>query len=495
MAELSSSSAIKHSAYRIRGNRNPHRSDNSRRIKTYQALTFLCVSDFAVIAASGAIGIQFTERIYPDISVSQYAPVWLAVGVASLLFFTGFGCYKSLPTNCRAQLPMLYIGFSLPILLTTFILFSLKVGDQYSRAWVLGWWLSGFVGLTIERIIIERLRARLVALKKLAERYAIYGASEEAHPMIARMRRHDGIEVIGIFDDRSTRVPREVAGIPISGGMAELVALAQSGGIDRIVIALPLTALQRITQLVKSLYALPLVIDIGFDACPSDIISFKRANQVAGSLLIDIFDRPLDGWRDLVKTCEDRALSAILLLVATPLICVIAAAIKLDSPGPVFFRQRRYGFGGRVFEAIKFRTMHVAQTDALGAQLTRRGDPRITRVGRFLRRTSLDEVPQLLNVLRGEMSLVGPRPHPLAAKAANVLYHEAVGHYALRHRVRPGITGWAQVNGWRGETETLMQLQKRVEYDLTYIEHWSLWFDIRILLRTAVCIFRNSDVF
>jgi len=193
--------------------------------------------------------------------------------------------------------------------------------------------------------------------------------------------------------------------------------------------------------------------------------------------------------------CEDRVLSAILLLFALPLICIIAVAIKLDSPGPVFFRQRRYGFGGRVFEAMKFRTMYVAQSDQLGAQLTRRNDPRITRLGRVLRRTSLDEVPQLFNVLRGEMSLVGPRPHPLAAKAADVLYHEAIGHYALRHRVRPGITGWAQVNGWRGETETLVQLQKRVEYDLNYIEHWSLWLDIRILLRTAVCVFRNADVF
>jgi exopolysaccharide biosynthesis polyprenyl glycosylphosphotransferase len=246
---------------------------------------------------------------------------------------------------------------------------------------------------------------------------------------------------------------------------------------------------------VKSLYALPLIIDIGFDACPGDIINFKRANRIADSLLIDIFDRPLDGWRQFAKMCEDRVLSAILLLFVLPLICAVAVAVKLDSRGPVFFRQRRYGFGGCVFEAFKFRTMYVAQTDALGAQLTRRNDPRITRVGRFLRRTSLDELPQLFNVLRGEMSLVGPRPHPLAAKAADTLYHEAISHYALRHRVRPGITGWAQVNGWRGETETLVQLQKRVEYDLNYIEHWSLWLDMRILMRTVVCVFHNADVF
>jgi polysaccharide biosynthesis protein PslA len=488
MAELTSSSNIK-AAYKVRGNRNP------QRIKPYQALTFLCLVDFFLIVASGGIGISVVEHAYPQISLSQYAPVWLAISVTSLLFFIGLGCYKSLPSDCRNKIPLLCIGFSLPVLLITFILFSLKLGDQYSRAWILGWWISGLVALTVGRFISEQVRARMVARKQLTERYAIYGASDDARSMIERMRKHEGIEVVGVFDDRRTRSPREIAGIPVSGGMTDLAALAENGGIDRVVIALPLTALRRIAQLVKSLYALPLTIDIGFDACPSEIINFKSANRVAGSLLIEIFDRPLDGWRSFVKMCEDRALSAILLLFALPFICIVAVAIKLDSPGPVFFRQRRYGFGGRVFEAMKFRTMYVSQTDTLGAQLTRRNDPRITRVGRFLRRTSIDEVPQLFNVLRGEMSLVGPRPHPLAAKAADILYHEAIGHYALRHRVRPGITGWAQVNGWRGETETLVQLQKRVEYDLNYIEHWSLWFDIRILCRTAICVFHNADVF
>lgn len=495
MAELTSSSAIKLDAYKVRGGRNPNSAQNRQRVEPYQALSFLGAADFFVVLASGGIGIGFVAHFYPQISLSQYGPVWAAIAVASLLFFIGLGCYKSLPTDCRNQIPVLCIGFSLPILLITFILFSLKIGDQYSRGWILGWWLSGLVGLTIERVVTEKLRARLVARKRLTERYAIYGASEQACPMIERMRNQEGIEVVGVFDDRRTRISRDIAGIPLSGGMTELAALAEAGDVDRVVIALPLTAMQRIAQLVKSVYALPLIIDVGFDACPSEVINFKSANRIAGSLLIEIFARPLDGWRHFVKICEDRLLSAILLLMALPLICVIAVLIKLDSPGPVFFRQPRYGFGGRVFEAIKFRTMYVTQTDALGAQLTRRDDPRITRVGRFLRRTSLDEVPQLFNVLRSEMSLVGPRPHPLAAKAADVLYHDAVGHYALRHRVRPGITGWAQVNGWRGETETLAQLQKRVEYDLNYIEHWSLWLDIRILLRTAICVFRNADVF
>jgi polysaccharide biosynthesis protein PslA len=456
---------------------------------------FMCLADFLVVAVSGAIGIPLVRHYYPHINVSQYASVWFVISVASLLFFIGFGCYKTLPSDCRAQLPALFIGFSLPILLITFVLFSLKIGDEYSRAWILGWWLTGLAALALDRIIGEQARARLVADKQLTEKYAIYGAGDNARPMIERMRRHDGIEIVGIFDDRHSRVARDIAGIRVSGGITELAAAAQNGSVDRVVIALPLTAVERIRELVKSLYALPLTIDIGFDACQGGIINFKRANRVADSLLIEIFDRPLNGWRYLAKLCEDSVLSAILLVLWLPVIGAIALAIKLDSPGPVFFRQRRYGFSGRVFEAFKFRTMHASQTDALGAQLTRRNDPRITRIGRFLRRTSLDELPQLFNVLRGDMSLVGPRPHPLAAKAADIPYHDAIGHYALRHRVRPGITGWAQVNGWRGETETLVQLQKRVEYDLSYIEHWSFWLDIRILLRTAICIFHNADVF
>jgi Undecaprenyl-phosphate glucose phosphotransferase len=487
MAELTSSSFA----------RNPTKANNRilRRVNPYQFLTFLLFADFLVVGATGAIGIPIVRQFYPHISMSQYASVWLTITIASLLFFVGFGSYKSLPSDCRTQLPTLYIGFTLPILLITFILFSLKMGDQYSRAWILGWWIVATAALTLARFIGEHVRRRLVLHKQLAERYAIYGASEKARPMIERLQRHPGIKIVGVFDDRASRIAPEIAGIAVSGGMADLAALAQNGGVDRVVIALPLTALRRIAQLVKALYALPLIIDIGFDACQDDTINFKRADRVADSLLIEIFDRPLGGWHDVAKMCEDRVLSAILLLFAFPLITVIALAIKLDSSGPVFFRQRRHGFSGRVFEAMKFRTMYTAQTDTLGAQLTRRNDPRITRVGRFLRRTSLDELPQLFNVLRGDMSLVGPRPHPLAAKAANVPYQDAIGNYALRHRVRPGITGWAQVNGWRGETETLMQLQKRVEYDLNYIEHWSLWFDMRILLRTAICVFHNADVF
>jgi lipopolysaccharide/colanic/teichoic acid biosynthesis glycosyltransferase len=205
-----------------------------------------------------------------------------------------------------------------------------------------------------------------------------------------------------------------------------------------------------------------------------------------------VCDQPLyaveraSALRPLHRTVFDWTITACLLLILAVPFLIIAVAIKLDSPGPVFFRQPRVGLHNRVFKVWKFRSMHHHGADITGSQLTRRNDPRITRVGAWLRKTSLDEAPQLFNVLLREMALVGPRPHPLNASAGGILYHEAVPDYALRHRVLPGITGWAQINGWRGETERLIQIEQRVRYDLEYIERQSLLFDVKILLLTPL---------
>ena len=190
---------------------------------------------------------------------------------------------------------------------------------------------------------------------------------------------------------------------------------------------------------------------------------------------------------------EDLVIAGFCLLVTLPLMLVIALCIKLDSRGPVLFRQKRLGANNLPFNLLKFRSMYVEQTDPLGQQLTQAGDPRITRVGRFLRKTSLDELPQLINVLRGEMSLVGPRPHALAANAAGISYAHAVSEYPIRHRVKPGITGWAQVNGSRGETTTIEQIRQRVEHDLYYIENWSLTLDLIILGRTIFAVLSRAN--
>jgi exopolysaccharide biosynthesis polyprenyl glycosylphosphotransferase len=220
-----------------------------------------------------------------------------------------------------------------------------------------------------------------------------------------------------------------------------------------------------------------------------------HASHMGGHTFLNVVDRPLGEGRWAIKALEDRVLGAAILTMIAPILLAISIAIKCDSRGPVFFRQKRYGYNNTLIEVWKFRTMYTEMTDANAEQLTRRNDPRITRIGAFLRRTSLDELPQFINVVRGEMSIVGPRPHALSAKAGTLLYQEAVKYYDARHRVKPGITGWAQVNGWRGETDTVEQIRKRVEHDLYYIDNWSIFLDLRIILRTILGGFTGRQAF
>src|SRR5690606_25777765 len=205
--------------------------------------------------------------------------------------------------------------------------------------------------------------------------------------------------------------------------------------------------------------------------------------------------KPLGAWDTLIKTLEDRILAALAILALSPVMALVALAVKLDSRGPVLFKQRRYGFNNELIEVYKFRSMYVDKTDHNAEKLVTRSDPRVTRVGRFIRKTSLDELPQLFNVLKGDLSLVGPRPHPTMAKAADKLYGEVVDGYFARHKVKPGITGWAQINGWRGETDTPEKIQRRVEHDLYYIENWSVMFDLYILAMTPISLLNTRNAY
>jgi exopolysaccharide biosynthesis polyprenyl glycosylphosphotransferase len=211
--------------------------------------------------------------------------------------------------------------------------------------------------------------------------------------------------------------------------------------------------------------------------------------------VIDLFDRPLSDWDNLVKATFDKVIAALAIAALSPIMLLTALAIRLDSKGPVLFRQKRLGFNNELVEVYKFRSMYVDQSDANAARLATKDDPRVTKVGRFIRKTSLDELPQLFNVLIGTLSLVGPRPHALQAKAANRLYHEVVDGYFARHKVKPGITGWAQINGWRGETDTAEKLEQRVAHDLYYIENWSLLLDAYILFKTPFALLKTENAY
>ncbi len=211
--------------------------------------------------------------------------------------------------------------------------------------------------------------------------------------------------------------------------------------------------------------------------------------------VLDIFDKPIADWNMVIKTLFDRIVGALILVALSPVMIATAIAIKLDSKGPIFFRQRRLGFNNEVIEVLKFRSLYDEHADPAAKRVVTKNDPRVTRVGRFIRRTSIDELPQLINVLRGELSLVGPRPHAVEAPTANRLWEEVVDGYFARHRVKPGLTGWAQINGWRGELDTPEKLQNRVEHDLYYIENWSLLFDLYILARTPFALMKTENAY
>jgi exopolysaccharide biosynthesis polyprenyl glycosylphosphotransferase len=239
-----------------------------------------------------------------------------------------------------------------------------------------------------------------------------------------------------------------------------------------------------------------LAIDVRLSIEPlAETFNVRGIGFVGTVPILEVIDRPLKNWRAIIKWIEDKFLGTVVLILVSPLLAITAILIKLDSQGPVFFVQRRFGLNNEVIRVLKFRTMHCARCDPSGAQRTVRNDPRVTRVGRVLRWLSIDELPQLINVLRGDMSLIGPRPHAIAMKAGDRLYCDAVEQYLHRHRVKPGVTGWAQVNGLRGEVDTFEKAHARVAHDLYYIEHWSPWLDLKILLKTVGILLFHEDAY
>jgi polysaccharide biosynthesis protein PslA len=363
-------------------------------------------------------------------------------------------------------------------------LFLMREDGPGFRRWPFLWLLLSAVLLIASRCYLSQLLRQWMESGRLARRVAVIGAGRFSQEFIERLRAEPhAYTVVGIYDDRLSRIPEVQDGVRVRGTVHDLLERSRQEQIDLIVIALPLQAMARISAIlsqVKSAVA---------DIClATDFVGFRyRSSQISSvgsNPVVLLEERPLKDWRAASKSAFDIVFATLLLIVASPLLAVIAVAIRLDSPGPVLFRQPRLGFNNRLFTCYKFRTMHHAMTDLMGDRQATRGDARVTRVGKWLRALSLDELPQLLNVFRGDMSLVGPRPHPPNTKADDKLFTEVVANYAFRHRVKPGITGWAQVNGWRGETKTLDQIENRVACDLAYIENWSVWFDLRIIFLT-----------
>jgi Undecaprenyl-phosphate glucose phosphotransferase len=246
--------------------------------------------------------------------------------------------------------------------------------------------------------------------------------------------------------------------------------------------------------MLKKLWILP--VDIRLSGHNSKLRFRPRAYSYIGSVpMLDIFDKPINDWDSVAKRMFDIIFSVLGIVVLSPVMVATAIAIKFDSKGPVIFRQKRHGFNNEPIEVYKFRSMYTEMSDPTAKQAVTKNDPRVTRVGRFIRKTSIDELPQFFNVLQGRLSLVGPRPHAVHAQTRDVLFHEVVDGYFARHRVKPGVTGWAQINGWRGEIDSPEKIERRTEFDLYYIENWSLWFDLKILFLTPLRLLNTENAY
>ncbi len=384
---------------------------------------------------------------------------------------------------------------TLVIMTTAMIVRDLLVVTRPIPDLLFGKWLViSWLMLVIYRVSLRNF-LRWMRRKGYNHRHiVIAGAGDLGRKVIRELSQATwtGLDVVAFFDDRyHPDTPFDIEGIPVRGTLDDLNVFVEQNAVDQVWIALPLRAERRMKKIIQSLRHS--TVDILFIP---DIFTFDLLNhsitQISGIPVMNLSVTPMVGLNRKIKAIEDRILALVILLLCAPILIIIAIQVKLSSPGPIIFRQVRHGWDGRKVEVWKFRTMYLHKEPEGQVIQAKRHDSRITPIGQILRRTSLDELPQFFNVLQGSMSIVGPRPH---AVEHNILYRDEIDQYMKRHIVKPGITGWAQVNGLRGETDTIEKMQRRVEFDLYYISNWSLLFDIRIILMTVVKLFFSRNAY
>ena len=317
---------------------------------------------------------------------------------------------------------------------------------------------------------------------RLTPNVVVVGATVNAERFIRGALATGDVNVLGVFDDRADRAPPQVLGVPVLGDTNALIGHRIMPYVDRVIIAVTSTAQARVGQLVERLEVLPNPVSLFVD------LNREERRNASLAHFVDLSGATTDARRALVKRMQDLVIGSLGLLAAAPVMLLVALAIKLDSPGPVFFRQRRHGFNNEAILVWKFRSMRHEAADAKAARQVTADDDRVTKVGKFIRKTSLDELPQLFNVLRGEMSMVGPRPHAIGMKSGDVESEKLVARYAHRHRMKPGVTGWAAINGSRGPVDTAELVQERIALDVEYIERQSFWLDLYIIAMTIPCL-------
>lgn len=418
-----------------------------------------------------------------DVQYYVAAGIMGATGLTALMRRDGYYEFDLIALSGRSIRAVVYRWAMVLLGLLAFG-FALKISDNFSRVWLGAWSVAATLSVVSVRFGASAIVRRMSRDGGVfSRRVAVVGATSLGVKFAEKAKDSPvGIAIAGVYDaGLSDTGDAHLAGV--KGDLNDLAYAARNGEIDDIVIAVPRAAPEDMAKLVRRLSILPVSIAI----CPNihwlDHLG-GEINDVGGVRVLSLYRRPLEGWGGVLKTIEDYVLGLIALIMLSPIMLGVAVAIRLQGKGPILFAQQRHGFNNAVFKVYKFRTMTVAED---GDEITQAkpGDKRITPVGRILRRYSLDELPQLFNVIKGEMSLVGPRPHALAH---NHQYARAIENYSGRHKVKPGITGWAQVNGFRGETSENEQMADRVKYDLAYVDNWSLWFDIKILVLTVKAV-------
>jgi Undecaprenyl-phosphate glucose phosphotransferase len=420
----------------------------------------------------------------------------LFFGIVCVLVFQALGVYSEALFSNSMRLRLIVFSWSSAFGLLLFMQHTLGLFDYLTGDQLVVWYLSSLALLSMVRVLLLMVFRRKMHKGVFLQNSVILGATENGLRLAEYLLENQDIRsgVMGFIDDRIGRMPKSVGNLPLLGNTSDLERLIREEKVTQVLVALPWTAENRMDYIIRELRRLPVNVLL-----VPDMVAFRhshnRITEVAKLPMFNASDVPLSGWSPFFKRVEDIVLSCLAILALSPFMLLIALAIKLDSPGPVLFRQKRYGYNNRLIEVFKFRSMHQHQADATAETQTTRGDARVTRVGRFIRKTSLDELPQLFNVALGTMSMVGPRPHATATKAAGILFEQAVKEYTSRHRVKPGITGLAQINGYRGETDTVEKIEKRVEFDLEYIENWSVWFDLYILMRTVPAVLFTREAY
>ncbi|MCT4657176.1 MAG: undecaprenyl-phosphate glucose phosphotransferase [Cohaesibacter sp.] len=455
------------------------------------------IGDLLLIGLSGLLAVYFSETTaFSGVTMPLLASA--AGSVLFLLFMLSADGYAMVSMHQYApQIGKIVGAWALVIVLAVLVNFFSGAEFETYRSWLGLWFAAGIASVSFARAIESMLVRLWKEDGRLERRAVIVGGGQPAADIITTLESQEAndIRICGIFDDRDDeRSPSIVSGYPKLGNVDDLVEFARLCKIDMLIVTIPVTAEHRVLQMLHKLWVLPL--DIHLSAHMNKMQFRRRTYSYVGKLpTVPIFAKPITNWGSLFKRIFDVLVSIIALIVLSPVLIATAIAIKLDSSGPVLFKQKRVGFNNEEVLVYKFRSLYHNQSDQKAAKSVTKNDSRVTKVGRFIRRTSIDELPQLFNVIFGTLSLVGPRPHVPHQETNNKLFEEVADGYMARHKVKPGITGWAQIHGWRGEIDDDDKLKQRVQHDIYYIENWSFALDFYILAATPFKIINQDGAY